>query len=89
MNSRTIRFPASADSREDGIVVDVQSLGYGFDEPQCPRSRSNPSCLADVLLELTTELSIEILGKGVISEEGDRCIHPGQRPRAREIARAS
>src|ERR1700677_5240338 len=51
--------------------------------------RGMPGILADVLLELTTELSIKILGKGVVSEESNRRIHPCQRPRAGKIARAS
>jgi len=50
---------------------------------------SNQGLLSDVLLKLTTELSIEILGKWVVSKKGDRRIHPGYRSRTGEFAGAS
>jgi len=62
------------------------------DAPQphnATRGRLSPGFLTYVLLELTTELSIKSLGKWVVSQKSGGCIHPCQRPRAGEIARAS
>src|ERR1700677_4711547 len=64
-------------------VISSQAPG-----PSARRSPS-PGFLTYVLLELTAELSIERLGKWVVSKTSDRRIHPCQRPRAGEIARAS
>ena len=56
----------------------------------CHARRQAPSVgdlSADAFLELTTELAVQSLRKGIVSKETDRCIPPRKRPRAGEIAR--
>jgi hypothetical protein len=68
---------------------EFRSPGHPLGGHNVAPCRPGPGFLTDVLLELTTELSIKILGQWVVSKKRNRCILPCQRPRAGEIARAS
>jgi hypothetical protein len=80
---------AAASTRRTSLRGEV---GVDFTNPRVHNAtcrRPSPGFLTYVLLELTIELSIKSLGKWVVSKKSGGCIHPCQRPRAGEIARAS